>query len=97
MRKLSKNNCKQIADLIDNVVINKQHPSIDDLQRFTKLMFELHNKQFDLSGLSMNDFKNYIRNPFSIDAMLEMDNRIEFASELVDQLRTNPEEYLKDL
>ena len=77
-RKLTDEECIQVAKKIDNIVINKQHADPDDCSRFTMLMFELHQKRYNLVGVAMSKFVEHIEWPFSPDMIEELDSRINF-------------------
>lgn len=82
--KLTEEECRKVARVIDGVVRNTRHPSIDDWQRFTLLMYELHQKRFNLPGVNMReDFAPYCERPFPDNVIEEMQVRIESAADLV--------------
>ena len=95
---LTGNQCKQVAEQIDRVVKNKEFPGEDELSAFTALMFELHKKRANLPGISMDNFISHIRDPFTEEAIQELNDRIDYAHELVWELEENPsKEYLPNL
>ena len=96
-KRLTDDECKTVASVIDSIVINKTYPGEDDQWRFTMLMFELHKKRFNLLYTTMNSFTRYINDPFSEDAIQELNDRINFAQELVYAIyERGDKEYLPD-
>ena len=85
-RKLTDKECIQVAKKIDGIVANKQHAHPQDCSRFTLLMFELHQKRYNLLGVTMAKFVDHIEGPFSPSMIKELDRRIDFAQELVWEL-----------
>ncbi len=63
--------------------MNIQYPGEDDWCNFTLLMYELHQKRFNLPGITIEDFRPYCKNPYPNNVLKEMDRRIHFAGELV--------------
>lgn len=99
-QKLTKEERSQVARMIDRVVTNNRYPGISDLRNFTLLMFEVHEKKFNLPGISINDFALYCTKNFSGDAIKEMQARIDFTSDLVwalhEKQQENKNDYLPD-
>ena len=82
---------RRVAAEINSVVVNKQHPSGDDLGYFTMLMVELHIRKHNLPGVRIEDFKTHVDalNPpsrFSEDAMKDLQCRIDYSHEFVSRL-----------
>lgn len=82
-RKLTDKERKEVAKVIDNVVVNNRYPSEDDLCSFTLLMFELYQKKFNLVDLDINSFGEFCAKNFSDSAKCHMQDRIDIVSELV--------------
>ena len=85
-RELTDKECIQVAKKINGIVVNKQHAHLQDCSQFTLLMFELHQKRYNLLGVAMAKFVDHIEGPFSPSMIKELDRRIDFARELVWEL-----------
>ena len=89
--------CKIVAKCIEQIVVNKMYPGEDDLSKFSALMFELHKKRYNLPEISMDDFAHHINDSFSSEAIQELNDRINFAQELIWELNECADkEYLPD-
>lgn len=75
---------RRVASVIDGVVLNTQYPGEDDWRKFTLLMYELHQKKFNLPWTNMkDDFAPYCKRPFPENVLDEMQKRIDIVQDLV--------------
>ena len=96
-QKLTADELKKVASVIDGIILNQQHLDPDgDGDNFSMLMFELHNKRFNLPGVTMDDFKPYLQKSFSKEVIDELNQQIGCISGLVFASKTNPREYLPE-
>ena len=96
-QKLTADELKKVASMIDGIILNQQYLDPDgDGANFSMLMFELHNKRFNLPGVTMDDFKPYLQKSFSEEVIDELNQQIGCISGLVYELKTNPREYLPE-
>ncbi len=83
-QQLTKEERRNVASVIDGVMPNIRHLGEDDWRNFTLLMYELHQKKFNLLSVDVkDDFGPYCKSPFPENVIDEMQKRIDCVSELV--------------
>ncbi len=89
---------RKVAKVIDGVMLNDQYPCEDDWGRFTLLMFELHQKKYNLPDVNVErDFVPYCTRRFPKGVIEEMQVRTDCMFDLVYALHEKQRDYLPDM